>query len=277
MKGYGQRFSAGFFILFSISLLIFGNNKTVQTGRAGVSDVFVPVIDVLSWPLDRGGDFFEWMQKIAIVFSDNEHLRAENTRLRMDNVNASQLVIDNLRLKNLLNIREGKIITIAASRVVSESGSPFVRSLLLNSGTVDSVQKGFGVVNEEGVVGRIINVGKSSSRVLLITDINSQIPIKVAQSGFNVILAGDNSASPLLKFLPLDMKINVGDLLLTSGMGKVFPPDLEVGRVDEISAEGEIRVRLSANLDRLNYVSIVAYEIAPPPAKQPVVSMQDAK
>lgn len=277
MKGFGQRFSAVFFILFSISLLIFGNNKTIETGRAGISDFFVPVFDVFSWPLDRGGDFFDWMQKVAIVFSDNEHLRAENAKLRMENINASQLVIDNLRLKNLLNIREGKISTIAASRVVSESGSPFVKSLLLNSGTVDHVQKGFGVVNEEGVVGRIINVGKSSSRVLLITDINSHIPVKMAQSGFNVILAGDNSAFPLLKYLPLDMKIKVGDLLLTSGVGGVFPPNLAVGNVAEIFVGGEIRVQLSADLERLNYVSIVAYEIAPSLMPRPKVSTQDTE
>lgn len=267
MKGLGQRFSAVFFILFSISLLVFGSSsyQNVEKSRAGVSDIFASVLGVISWPVDRGGDFFDWMQKIAIVFSENEHLRTENAKLLQDKINTSQLVIDNVRLKNLLNIREGKISTVAASRVVSESGSPFVKSVLLNSGRGDNIEKGFGVINEEGIVGRIINVGQSSSRVLLVTDINSQIPVKVARNGINIILAGDNSAYPQLKFLPLDMKINVGDMLLTSGMGGVFPPDLPVGKIIEISVEGESRVKLSANLYRLNYVSIVDYEIAPAP------------
>ncbi|MFC7049088.1 rod shape-determining protein MreC [Emcibacter nanhaiensis] len=267
MKGFGQRFSAIFFILLSLALLVFGrnDNQAVESGRATVFDGFTTVLEVLSKPLETADDFVSWTQNLALVYSENERLRQENTRLRQEQIAASQLVIDNQRLSSLLNIREGHVTTIAASRVVSDSGSPFFKSVLINSGRDDGIRKGMAVVNEQGIVGRTINVGSGSARVLLVTDLNSRVPVKIASSGINVILEGDNSNQPLLNFLPLGAKVKVGDLVLTSGFAKVFPPDLPVGRVVEVSEEDGIRVNLAANLYRLNYVSVLGYDIASSP------------
>ncbi|WP_417319469.1 rod shape-determining protein MreC [Emcibacter sp.] len=267
MKGFGQRFSAIFFILLSFALLVFGRNDNgaVDAGRAVVFNSFSAVLDVLSKPLDAADDFVSWTQKLALVYSDNERLRQENTKLRQDQHIASQLVVDNQRLSSLLNIRQGTVNTVAASRVVSDSGSPFFKSVLINSGSKDGIRKGMAVVNEEGIVGRIVNVGASSARVLLITDLNSRVPVKIASSGINVILEGDNSGKPLLNFLPLGAEVEVGDVVLTSGFAKVFPPDMPVGRVVEVNGTNGIRVALATNLYRLNYVSVLAYDIAPTP------------
>ncbi|WP_321397950.1 rod shape-determining protein MreC [Emcibacter sp.] len=267
MKGFGQRFSASFFILLSFALLVFGrnDNQAVETSRAAVFDGFATILDVLSKPLETADDIVTWTQKLALVYSENERLRAENSILRQEQVVASQLVIDNQRLSSLLKIRQGKVNTVAASRVVSDSGSPFFKSVLINSGYDDGIQKGMAVVNEEGIIGRTINVGAGSARVLLITDLNSRVPVKIASNGINVILEGDNSGTPLLNFLPLGAEVKVGDIVLTSGFAKVFPPDLPVGRVIEVNEGNGIRVRLATNLYRLNYVSVLAYDIAASP------------
>jgi rod shape-determining protein MreC len=98
--------------------------------------------------------------------------------------------------------------------------------------------------------------------VLLLNDINSRIPVKFADSGVNVILAGDNSPFQKIEFIPEEEKANIDDLILTSGMGGIFPPDLPVGVVSEITNLGVIRVNPSVNLNRLNYVSVIEYEIA---------------
>jgi rod shape-determining protein MreC len=134
--------------------------------------------------------------------------------------------------------------------------------MLINSGTNEGVKKGHAVVNEEGVIGRTINVASNASRVLLLNDINSRIPVKFADSGVNVILAGDNSPFQKIEFIPEEEKANIDDLILTSGMGGIFPPDLPVGVVSEITNLGVIRVNPSVNLNRLNYVSVIEYEIA---------------
>ncbi|NOZ67348.1 MAG: rod shape-determining protein MreC, partial [Alphaproteobacteria bacterium] len=200
-----------------------------------------------------------------IVFSENERLRQENQQLKQAQIKASQLAIDNQRLKKLLNIGEGRVTTIAAARVVSDSDSPFFKSVLINRGTRDGVKKGLAIINEDGIVGRTITVGDTSARVLLATDINSRIPVKLAASGINMVLEGDNSPYPKLSFLPIGEKLAVGDLILTSGYGMVFPHDLPVGQVVDMGPDG-IRIKLSAKLYNLNYVSIVGYEITRGPA-----------
>ncbi|MCK5424320.1 MAG: rod shape-determining protein MreC [Emcibacter sp.] len=271
MKGLGHRFTSGFFIVLSLALLIFGSKNVVAVNsiRSEVSNFFVPVLDIASRPFEAVDGFIEWTRQVAIVFSENKRLRAENDSLKLAQIKSSQLVIDNQRFKKLLNVGEGKVNTIAAARVVSDSDSPFFKSVLINRGTGDGVDKGQAVVNEDGIVGRTINVGSSSSRVLLVTDINSRIPVKLASGGINMILEGDNSAYPKLAFLPFGEELSVGDLILTSGYGMVFPPDLPVGQVVEINMEG-IRIKLSAKLYNLNYVSILAYDII----RGPVVSQE---
>ncbi|MCF6215678.1 MAG: rod shape-determining protein MreC [Emcibacter sp.] len=262
MKELKHRFSSGFFIVLALALLIFGSNNTsfVNAVRGQITDFFVPILSVASRPLQAVDDLIDWTQQVAIVFSENKRLLAENAQLKQAQITSSQLAIDNQRLKRLLNVGEGQVNIIAAARVVSDSESPFFKSVLINRGTDDGVLKGQAIINEDGIVGRIINAGSSSSRVLLATDINSHIPIKLASSGINMILEGDNSPYPKLGFLPIGEEISVGDLILTSGYGMVFPPDLPVGQVLEITEEG-IKIKLSAKLYNLNYVSIVGYEI----------------
>ncbi|MBT5186176.1 MAG: rod shape-determining protein MreC [Kordiimonadaceae bacterium] len=264
MKSFGQRFSAIFFIILSLALLILGRNQNqfIEESRGYIFDAFIPAIKVVDIPRDATSGFSGWVNRIATTFSDNEFLREENAQLKRDLTSSTELVIDNLRLKNLLKIKDGTVSTITASRIVSDSNSPFFKSMLINSGTIDGVRKGHAVVNEEGVIGRTINVATNSSRVLILNDINSRIPVKFAETGVNVILAGDNSLFPTIEFLPTEEIANIGDQILTSGMGGIFPPDLPVGIVSEISELGEIKVKTTVNLNRLNYVSVIEYEIA---------------
>ena len=264
MKGFGQRFTAFFYIFVSIVLLIFGRSQSsfIEETRAQVFATFIPVIEVIDLPRKATSGLSEWIRDVAVVFSDNDFLRKENANLKRQLTEATELEIDNLRLKNLLKIKDGTVTTITASRIVSDSNSPFFKSMLINSGKNDGVKKGHAVVNEEGVIGRTINVAGNSSRVLLLNDINSRIPVKFAETGVNVILAGDNSQLLRINFMPADELVKIGDLVLTSGMGGVFPPDLPVGQVSEITVLGDIKIQPAVDLNRLNYVSVIEYEIA---------------
>lgn len=279
MKRFGQSFTAFFFIIVSIALLIFGRSQTVliDETRAQIFQTFIPVITVVDIPREATSNLSDWIRNVAVVFSDNEFLRNENAVLKRQIVTSTELEIDNLRLKNLLKIKDGTVSTITASRIVSDSNSPFFKSMLINSGANDGVEKGHAVVNEEGVIGRTINIAGSSSRVLLLNDINSRIPVKFSETGVNAILAGNNSQLLQINFMPIDEKVAVGDLVLTSGMGGVFPPDLPVGNVSEITPLGEIKIEPSVDLNRLNYVSVIEYEIAGFPIlnlEQPVIDQK---
>jgi rod shape-determining protein MreC len=118
------------------------------------------------------------------------------------------------------------------------------------------------------MVGRIISVGRRSSRMLLITDYNSKVPVTVERSGDHAILEGDNSAEPSLRFLPLNPSFQVGDLVLTSGDGGLMPAGLLIGRISAVDKR-KVAVTPFADWSRLDYVSVLLYDGLPPPESDP--------
>jgi rod shape-determining protein MreC len=106
----------------------------------------------------------------------------------------------------------------------------------------------------------VVEVGRNSSRLLLLTDLNSRVPVIVEASRYRGVLAGDNSDQPKLIFLPTNAKVNVGDRIVTSGHGGVFPPGLAVGVVSSIG-DGNIRIEPLVDFSRIEYVSILRYEL----------------
>ena len=123
-------------------------------------------------------------------------------------------------------------------------------------GKADRIEKGDAVVNGEGLIGRVAEAGRRSGRVLLISDLNSRIPVVAEKSRIRAILAGDNSPSPKLAFLSPNARLDVGDRIVTSGHGGVFPSGLPVGRIASV-ADGVIRVEPFADFHRLEYVRII--------------------
>ena len=127
--------------------------------------------------------------------------------------------------------------TAVTARVVADAGGPFVQTVMVNAGADQGVVNGMAAVNERGLVGRVIEVGRRSARILLLTDFNSRIPVMVEPSRDQAILAGDNSREPGLMFLPLNPRLSVGDRVVTSGRGGVLPPGLAIGVVSAIGEQ----------------------------------------
>jgi rod shape-determining protein MreC len=149
---------------------------------------------------------------------------------------------------------------------VADTGGPFVHTLLIDAGAERGVEVGMAAVDERGLIGRVIQAGTRSARVLLLTDFNSRIPVIVESSRDHAILEGDNSPRPVLRFLPLNPQLKLGDRVLTSGDGGLLPPGLVVG---EISSVTDSKVRVSPYVDwaRLDYLSVLRYQPLPDPAE----------
>jgi rod shape-determining protein MreC len=128
--------------------------------------------------------------------------------------------------------------------------------VLINAGTAQGISKGQAAVTGKGLAGQVVQIGYRSARVLLITDINSRVPILVEGSRKRAILAGDNGILPRLTFLPVNASVAPGDRVVTSGHGGVFPPGLPVGRIT-VADDGVLRVAPFFELDRLEYISLV--------------------
>jgi len=158
------------------------------------------------------------------------------------------------------------------ARVVADTGGAFYRSLLINAGARQFIRRGQAVIWQGGLVGRIAEVGERSSRVLLMTDINSRIPVVVESTGDRAILRGDNSSRPVLRFLPENSPISPGDRIVTSGHGGVYPPGLAVGSVAQAS-ETLVTVQPFVVISQLNQAVILDYGvdgILPAPEQAPV-------
>jgi rod shape-determining protein MreC len=139
-----------------------------------------------------------------------------------------------------------------------------VQTVIVNAGADQGVAKGMAAVNERGLVGRVIEVGRRSARVLLLTDFNSRVPVMVEPSRDQAILAGDNSREPALVFLPLNPRLSVGDRVVTSGRGGVLPPGLAVGVVSRID-DHKVTVAPFVDWDRLAYLRLLEYARVLPP------------
>ena len=276
-RGLARQASLFVFLGVSVALLIAGKVNPTLSNRVhgALVDTAAPVIDFISQPVvavrefgRRSGDVLRGADRVEV-------LRQENDSLRRWRDVALQLDQENAQLRALLRVRDRYEMPIVASRVVTDPAGPFLRAVILDSGGQKGISRNQPVLDEVGVVGRIVTVGHSSSRALLVTDLNSRLPVTLVRTGTRAILAGDNSDQPRLAFLPIDSDVRTGDQIVTSGDGGVFPPDLPVGVV-ESTEDNVVRVRLAANLGRLDFVNVVEYDPPPAPEENPVSEPVDA-
>ncbi len=230
----------------------------VEQARLRVIDTLAPVLDAMARPMTS----IEGIVADARSYLD---LRGENARLRTDNAQLAEwrnavatLRNENRELRGLLNFKAEPGLAYISARVIADTGGPYERGLIVTAGKTDGVREGMAAMTGDGLIGRVIEAGDWSSRILLITDLNSRIPVTIADTGDRAILAGDNSAAPGLLFLPRDSAIAAGSRVVTSGHGGVFPPDLPVGTV-EADAHGALTVVPSAELGRITYVRLVDF------------------
>jgi rod shape-determining protein MreC len=178
---------------------------------------------------------------------------------------AQRLLLENAALREALNATsEPQEAMAVTARVVSDRAGPFVHTVLVNAGMDHGVTKNMAAVSDGGLVGRVIEVGRRSARVLLLTDFNSRLPVLVQPSRDRAILTGNNSRQPKLIFLPLNPRLAVGDQVVTSGQDGVLPPGLPVGRVSAIDGTG-VTVTPFVDWDRLEYLRLLAYPAVLPP------------
>ena len=167
---------------------------------------------------------------------------------------------ENARLRVMLNLAPEAPARFITGRVIGDSGGAFLRSVLINIGARDGVRKGVAAVDGTSLLGRIAEVGNRSSRILLVSDLNSRIPVLVGESRERAILAGDNSDLPKLAYLPVEISIAPGDLVITSGHGGAFPAGLPVGIVVRPDPDSEeLRVEPFYSTRRLEFVRLMDF------------------
>jgi len=230
----------------------------VERARTAMSDAVVPLLRVMSEPASAISKAVTNFRELASIREENGRLREENIRLQKWQVVAERLETANRALNELLVLSPEPAISYVTARVVGDTGGAFAQSMLITAGREQGVQKGQAVIAGEGLVGRVSQVGRRSSRVLLISDINSRIPVLVGEVGLRAMLAGDNSNRPRLFYLDTKSIVSPGDSVVTSGAAGAFLPGIPVGQVVRV-VENAVQLEPYIARNRITHVRIVDF------------------
>jgi rod shape-determining protein MreC len=244
------------FVLLATFALWRIDSPRVERFRVALVDRVVPSFDWALLPVTRAVNMIEDFQSYARIYEQNQELRRELQQMKAWREAALQLEQQNAKLLDLNQVRLDPRLTHVTGVVLADSGSPFRRSVLLNVGARDGIQDGWPAMDGLGLVGRISGVGQQTSRVILLTDSNSRIPVTIQPSGQRALLAGDNSALPPLDFIESAEQVRPGDRVVSSGDGGVFPAGLLVGQVAQ-GPDRQLRVRLAADYQRLEFLRVL--------------------
>jgi rod shape-determining protein MreC len=262
LKAWAQRFAVFLLIGATFATMLLGKVDTmlVERARVAVLDAVAPVLDAASRPVASINQAFDEARDMARLREQNAALRAEVQRLGGWYQEAQRLNAENRSLRSLLNLAPAPERRVLTARVIGDQGGTYVRSVLVAAGSRDGAEKNQAVLTGSGLAGRVAQVGWRAARVLLITDINSRIPVVVGQARDRAVLAGDNSEHPELLYLAPGTTITPGDRVVTSGHGGVFPPGLPVGLVVAVTDSG-VRVRPFVDWAHMEFVRLVDYEL----------------
>ena len=258
-KLYKNKLFNSLLILTCLILIFIGKLDLIALRNLSsfLTDFFSPISNFVSKPALELENVIKDVQSATFLRDENIKLKSENRRLKIIETKLANTESELIELKKLLNFKIDRNKIIFTGRVLNISGGTFAKTMVINGGSVDGIKKGQPVISSLGLVGSIISVGPSSSRVLLTIDINSMIPSYLTQSGWPAIAQGENGKLLKLRFLSSEAKPIIGEIIETSGHGGVFPSGVNVGKIISMS-NGNYYVQPLPNPQKLRFVSIIS-------------------
>ena len=253
-----RRFLNLIIILIGFALIFIGKADllAIRTIQTNVSDIFAPLFNVVAAPVRAVETMFEGMRTVASLREETVRLRAENERLKRWRRRSEILESENRQLRTVLGAVIPADRQAVTARAIAAPGSSFSHTMMITHGTDKRIQRGDPVVTADGLVGYIIEVSKRHSWVLMLSDVNSRLPILLSTSSWPGLAIGQNSDMLSLSFLPLEAEPKENELVLTSGHGEILPPGLPVGRV--VKGVGrEYYIQPVVDLRKVAFVSIL--------------------
>lgn len=240
-------------------------------GAITISSIFIfsntnPQVNALrGWVADCQGrieNHLAWVTHIVSALEENRHLRRRNLQLAMENSQLRAAELENARLKRLLEFRETRPDKFVAASVLGHGSMNFTRSILVNTGTDEGIQKDMPVVTDAGLVGKVIVAGDYSSVIQLLTDLNFSAGARIQRTREVGLITWRSGSLCQLDMVPKSADVQVGDLIVTRGNRSIYPPDIPIGRVTAVSDDDpglfkRVTVRPAVNLNILEEVFII--------------------
>ena len=243
-----------FFLLLFLLWRI--DNHRAERFRLALLNQIVPNVEFFTTSIKVIGRIVLDISSFTNVYEQNQNLKNELQDMKKWREAAIQLEQKNAKLRALNNLKVNPQLDWVTGEVIADSGGTYSSSALLNVGIEDGIIDGSAVVDGLGLVGRISGVEDQISRIILLSDTKSYVPVIIEPNNQEAILRGDNSSAPLVEFIRGVEKIQPGFRVYTSGTGGVFPSGILIGKV-VLSSDKKIRVKLSANISKLDYLRIL--------------------
>ena len=260
-KGTQQRFSLLSLIFFSIVFLILGsfNFKIINYVKAGIKEVVYRSSFIVSVPENLLKDSYLTIQNHKKLYKENEKIKSELEILKAKDLLNEFIISENQRLKNIVDDHLVKSDTIIA-KVLSDKSSPYLRSIIINKGSKHKVNLGMVVIDGEYLVGKIVEVNYSSSRVLLLSDLNSKIPVIVEPNTVISILSGTGKDYGVIQYSKKYEDIKNESVIYTSGAGSLFKAGIPIGKMNINNLSDEKKVDFFSDFSQLKFVKVVSFK-----------------
>ena len=255
-RGTQQRFSLFVLIILSI-ILIFVETieaKPLNIIRSFVKDVIYRGATAVSFPVKSINNIAGFVNNHINLYSNYNELAKENDELRNNISKTDFLELENSQLRKLIEEQVQSPFNLVSARVMLDKQSPYLNSFVINAGGNKNIKNGMAVLDGDNFIGRIVDVNFFSSRVLLISDLNSKIPVISEPSGSHAILSGHGANEPTLEYLSENHGIQDGDKIYTSGKEGIFSPGIPIGKVK--IEKDKVKVLLFSDLSQISFINI---------------------
>ncbi len=255
-KAVQQKFSLFVLVVFSVILLFLETieAKPLNYLRSIIKDTIYRSSVIVSSPYIGFKIVVNVVQGHIDLYSEYNQLKKENAQLKGKIYDPNFLIFENKQLRKLLDEQVASSVNLVSSRVMLDKRSPYLNSFIINGGSNKKIKNGMAVLDGKNFIGRIVDVNFFSSRVLLISDLNSKIPVVIEPEGYHAILSGTGRVKPILEFLPESHTVQSGNKVYTSGKEGIFSPGIPIGEV--IMDAENILVSLFSDLTQITFVNI---------------------
>ena len=264
-KGAQQRFSLLSLIFFSIIFLVLGslNFKATNYVRIAIEEIVYRSSFIVSVPENLLKDNYLVVQNYLNLYKVNEKNISELKELKSRNISKKIIEYENIKLKQLIDdyfVAGNEIF----AKVLIDKKSPFLRSVIINKGSKNNIKLGMAVLDDIYFIGKVVEVNYTTSRVLLISDINSKIPVSLEPNSIQAIMSGNGSKKGIIEYVSdTSLKNRNKDLIVfTSGMAGLFKSGIPIGRINKKNflPNTEFTVDFYKDLSQLKYVKILSFK-----------------
>ena len=262
-KSYQQKFSLLTLIFLSLVILILGslNFKTIQYVKIGINEVIYRSSFIVSAPENYIKNLNVRMKEHFEFYDEFKKIENELKKLREKKLTNDFLILENKRLRELIN--ESSQSEDIYAKVLIDKNSPYLKSIILNKGSKDNVKIGMAIVDDSYLIGKIIEVNYTNSRALLLSDLNSKIPVLLEPLDIHAVLSGSGKDFGLIEYTKdgYDQQISGEEIIVyTSGYGDLFKSGMPVGKIIKNKITGQNVVNFFSDFKQLNYIKIVSYK-----------------